>query len=71
MFIESEGTTDIDEILDQLINKHKEFIEPLKDTGFVPKGPESIIYNFTEIIAMNTFVKTLEWLTPKRCVLNP
>ena len=38
VFIESEGTTDIDEIFDQLIKKHKEFIEPLKDTGFVPKG---------------------------------
>ena len=56
--IESTDTTDVDEILDQLIKKHNDFTNYLKNIGFVPKGIESIIYNFTEVIIRNTFVET-------------
>ena len=38
IFIESEDTTDIDEIFDQLIKKHKKLTESLKDISFIPKA---------------------------------
>ena len=57
--IESKNVTDIDEIFDQLIKKHEDLTKSLID--FVPEG----VYNLTEIITMNTFIKTPEWLTLK------
>ena len=61
-------STSIDKIFSQLIKRHEKLTE---DINIIPKGVESLTYNFTEIITMNTFVKTPEWLTLKRCVLNP
>ena len=40
-------TTDIDDIFSQLIKKHEELPESLKDVGLISEGIESIIYNFT------------------------
>ena len=70
VFIESRNTTDIDEILDQLIKNYDDLTNSLKDIGFVPIGNQSITYNFTEVIIMNTFVETPKWLVLKKGVLN-
>ena len=69
--IEGKNTTDIHEILNQLIKKHEDLASSLKDIDFVPEGVESVTYSFTEIVIMNTFVRTPEWLALKKCVLNP
>ena len=70
VFIESKDTTDIDEIFDQFIKKHDDLTNSFKDIGFVSKGIESIIYNFTEVIIMNTFVETPKWLVSKKVCIK-
>ena len=57
--IKSKNTTDIDEIFDNLIKKHEDSSKSLKNIDLVPEGIESLIYSFTDIIRMNTFVHLL------------
>ena len=45
--IKSKNTTDIDDIFSQLIKKHEELSESLRDVGLISEGIKSIIYNFT------------------------
>ena len=71
MIIESEDTTDIDKIFNQLIKKHEELIESLENIKFLSKGIESITYIFNKIIITNTFVESPEWLKNKKCTINP
>ena len=49
---------DIDEILDQLIEKH----ENLKNINFLFKGVESITCSFIKIILKNTFIESRDWI---------
>ena len=58
--IKSKDTTDIDEISDQLIKKLNDLIKPLKNIDLISEVIESIIYNFTKIIRMNTFVESTQ-----------
>ena len=67
----SEITTDIDETFSQLIKKHENLSESFKNIDLISEGIESITYNFTEIIRMNTLVESNEWLIPKRYTINP
>ena len=69
--INSKNTTGIDEIFSQIIKKHDDLIETLKEIDFMSEGVESMTYTFSEIVTMNTFFETPEWLALKRCVLNP
>ena len=69
--IKSEDTTDINEIFDQLIKKHNDLIKPLKNIDTISEGIESITYNFTEIIKINTFLESPRWLKLERCIMNP
>ena len=62
VFIESEDITDIDEIFDQLIKKHEELSESIKNTDLMSEGIESITCSFTEIIRMKTFIESPTWL---------
>ena len=71
LHIKSKNTTDIDEIFSQLIKKHEELSKSLKNIDLASEGIESITYNFTEIIKMNTFVESPEWLKNKKCTINP
>ena len=71
MCIKCKGTTDIDEIFDQLIKKHNDLVKSLKNIDLISEGIESITYNFTEIIKINTFVESPRWLKLKRCIMNP
>ena len=68
--IKSEKTTDIDEIFDQLIKKHHDLTESLKNVDLIPGNIESITYNFTEIIISNTFIESPEWIKNKKCTIN-
>ena len=68
--IKSEKTTDIDEIFDQLIKKHHDLTESLKNVDLIPGDIESITYNFTEIIISNTFIESPEWIKNKKCTIN-
>ena len=63
-------STDIDKIFDQLIKKHPQLIESLKDINFKPEGIESITYNLTETIISNTFLESPEWTKNKKCTMN-
>ena len=45
-------------------------MKPLKDIDLISEGIESVTYNFTEIIKMNTFVESLRWLKLKICIMN-
>ena len=49
IYIKSKNTTDIDEILSQLIEDHEKLSESLKYINFISEGIESITYNFTVI----------------------
>ena len=51
-------SADIDEIFDQLIEKHKD----LKNINFLLKDVESITYSFIKIIIKNTFVESPDWI---------
>ena len=51
VFIKTKSAN-IDEIFDQLIEKHKD----LKNIGFLLRGVESIAYSFTKIVLKNSFV---------------
>ena len=57
---------DIDEILDQLIEKH----ENLKNINFLLKGVESITCSFIKIIIKNTFIESRDWIKNKKCTIN-
>ena len=61
IFITSKSA-DIDEALDQLINKH----EDLKDINFLLKGVESITYSFMKIIVKKTFIESPDWIKNKK-----
>ena len=69
--IQNKDTTDIDEILDELIKKCLDLTESLKIIDLIPEGIESIIYNFTEIIISNTFIESPQWIKNKKCTINP
>ena len=56
--IKSKNTTDINEMLTQLIEKHEKISEYLKDIDFISEGIYSIVYNF---ITTNTFVEFPVW----------
>ena len=58
VFIESDNKTDVDEIFDELIKKCKS----LRNINFIPKGFESVTYNFTKLIISNTFTDSPEWI---------
>ena len=60
-------SADIDEIFDQLIEKH----EDLKKIKFLLKGVESITYIFIKIIIKSTFVEFPDWIKNKKCTINP
>ena len=45
--------------------------ESLTNINLISEGIESIIYNFTEIAATNTFIKTPQWASNKKCTINP
>ena len=62
VFVDSEDTTHINEIFDQLIKKREELTEPLKFFDFLPKGIEPIVYSFTKIVITNTFIESPTWL---------
>ena len=68
VYIKSKNTTDIDEIFNQLIEKHEELSESLKHLDFISEGIESIIYNF---VITNTFINPPEWIINKKCTVNP
>ena len=57
VFIKTKSA-DIDEIFDQLIEKHKD----LKNINFLLKDVESITYSFIKIIIKNTFVESPDWI---------
>ena len=69
--IRNKDTTDIDEIFDELIKKHHDLTESLKNTDLIPEGIESIIYNFTEVAVSETFIETPQWIKNKKCTINP
>ena len=69
--IKSKNGTDIDEIFSQLIRKHEELPESLKNINLIPEGIESITYNFTEIVITNTFIETPQWPKNKTCTISP
>ena len=69
--IKSKNTTDIDEIFDQLIKKHHDLTEFLKNVDLISEGIESITCNFTEIIISNTFIESPDWIKNKKCTINP
>ena len=64
-------STDIDERFDDLIKKHHDLTESLKNVDLMSEAIESIIYNFTEIIISNTFAESPEWIKNKKCTINP
>ena len=66
VFIKTKSA-DIDEIFDQLIEKH----EDLKNINFLLKGVESITYSLIKIIIKNTFVESPDWIKNKKCTINP
>ena len=66
VFIKAKSA-DIDEIFDQLIEKH----EDLKNINFLLKHVESITYSFIKIIRKNTFVESPDWIKNKTCTINP
>ena len=68
VYIKSKNTTDIDEIFNQLIEKHEELSESFKHLNFIPEGIDSIIYKLT---VTNTFINPTEWIINKNCVINP
>ena len=63
LHIKGKNTTDIDEIFHQLNKKHEELSKLLKNIDLISEGIESITFNFTEIIRMNTFVESPEWIS--------
>ena len=67
VFIESDNKTNVDEIFDELIKKCKS----LRKINFIPKGIESITYNFTKLIISNTFTDSPEWIKNEKCTINP
>ena len=69
--IKSEKSTDIDEIFGQLIQKHEDLTQYLKNIHLIPEGVESIVYKLGKTTKVNTFVETRECLSLKRCVINP
>ena len=42
-----------------------------KKKNFIPKGIESITYNFTKLIISNTFTDSPEWIKNEKCTINP
>ena len=60
MRVKNKDTTDIDEIFDELIKKHDDLIESLKNVDLIPEGIESIIYNLSEITVSNIFIESPE-----------
>ena len=69
--LQIKSTANIDEIFDQLIKKHHDLTESLKNVDLIPEGIESITYNFTEIIITDTFIESPEWIKNKKCAINP
>ena len=63
IYIKSKNTTDIDEILRQLIEKQEELSESLKEINLVLEGIKSITYNFT---TTKTFIETPQRLKNKK-----
>ena len=66
VFIKTKSAN-VDEIFDQLIEKH----EDLKNINFLLKGVESIAYSFIKIIIKSTFVESPDWIKNKKCTINP
>ena len=71
IYIKSKNTTDIDEIFDQLIEKHEELSESLKNIDLISEGIESLTYNLSEFTVTNAFIETPQWITNKKCTINP
>ena len=71
MRVKNKNTTDIDGIFVELIKKHDDLIESLKNVDLIPEGIESIIYNLSEITVSNTFIESPERIRNKKCTINP
>ena len=68
--VKSKNTTDIDEIFSQSIKKHKQLIESLKSIDLIPEGIESIVYNFTEVVRIETYTEPPDWLKNKKGTID-
>ena len=69
--LQIKSSANINEIFDQLIKKHHDLTESLKNVDLIPEGIESITYNFTKIIITDTFIESPEWIQNKKCAINP
>ena len=69
--LQIKSSANINEIFDQLIKKHHDLTESLKNVDLIPEGIESITYNFTKIIITDTFIESPEWIKNKKCAINP